>query len=118
MARVAAAQGKEAEAESFSKDASVILTRVLGPTHPDVMAVAEHLKRHDHQPLAKENVVHPHARFLAIPTFLAVGWQVLHVGKDWRIVEGNIRRREAKEDKAAHHAAVSAQAATAGRNGR
>jgi tetratricopeptide (TPR) repeat protein len=117
LARVAAAQGKEAEAESFSKDASVILTRALGPTHPDVMAVAEHLKRHDQQPREIENAVHPHARFLAIPTFLTVGWQVLHLGKDWRIVEGNIRRREAKEDKAAHRAALSAQAAASGRKG-
>jgi tetratricopeptide (TPR) repeat protein len=117
LARVAVAQGKEAEAESFSKDASAVLTRALGPTHPDVVAVAEHLKRHDHQQNAKENAVHPHARFLAIPTFLTVGWQVLHLGKDWRIVEGNIRRREAKEDKAAHRAALSAQAAAAGRKG-
>ena len=118
LARVAVAQGKEAEAESFFKDASLILTRALGPAHPDAIAITDHLKRRDDQPRPKDDAVHPHARFLAIPTFLTVGWQVLHVGKDWRIVEGNIRRREAKEAKAAQHAAVSAQAPTAARNGR
>ncbi len=118
LARVATAQGKNEEAESFFKEAASILTQSLGPAHPDAIALADHVKQRDHQPGAKDDAIHPHARFLAIPTFLTVGWQVLHVGKDWRIVEGKIRRREAKEAKAAHHAAVSAQAATAVRNDR
>jgi hypothetical protein len=95
------------------------LTRTLGPAHPDVVAIAGHLaQRDDHQSRPNDEAVRPHARFLAIPTFLTVGWQVLHLGKDWRIVEGNIRRHEATEAKAAHRAALSAQAAAAGRNGR
>jgi tetratricopeptide (TPR) repeat protein len=119
LARVATAQGKHEEAESYTKDATLILTRALGPAHPDVIAIAEHLRpTDDRQPHPKNEAVHPHARFLAIPTFLTVGWQVLHLGKDWRITEANIRRREAKEARGAHRAAVSAQAATAGRNGR
>ena len=118
LARVAAAHEKHEEAESFLKDASSILTRALGPDHPDVIAIAKHLERPDHQPGPKDEAAHPHARFLAIPTFLTLGWQVLHVGKDWRIVEANIRRREAKEAKAAHNAAVATQAPTAARNGR
>jgi tetratricopeptide (TPR) repeat protein len=115
LARVVAAHGKHEEAESLLKDASLILTRTLGPAHPDVIAIADHLERPDHKPAPKDKAAHPHPRFLAIPTFLTVGWQVLHVGKDWRIVEGNIRRREAKQAKGAHHAAVSA---AADRNGR
>ena len=112
-------QGKHEEAESYFKDATTILTRALGPAHPDVVAIGDHLNRRDDLPARpKDDAVHPHARFLAIPTFLTVGWQVLHLGKDWRIVEGNIRRHEAKEAKAMHRAAMSAQPAAAGRNDR
>ncbi len=119
LARVAVAKGNHEEAESLFKDATTILTRALGPAHPDVIAIAEHQKRNDdHRARPNDDATKHSVRFLAIPTFLTLGWQVLHIGKDWRIVEGNIRRREAKEAKAARRAMVSAQAATAGRNGR
>jgi tetratricopeptide (TPR) repeat protein len=118
LARVAAAQGKHEQAESFAREASSILTRELGPSHPDVIAIADHLKRRENQLRPDTGTVHAHSRFLAIPTFLTVGWQVLHLGKDWRIVEANLRRREAKEAKAAHRAMAPAEAAATARNDR
>jgi tetratricopeptide (TPR) repeat protein len=118
LARVAAARGKHEQAESFSRDASSILTRELGRAHPDVTAIADHLKRLDRAPRPDAVTVHDHARFLAIPTFLTVGWQVLHLGKDWRIVEANIRRREAKEAKAVDRALAPSGTSASTQNGR
>jgi tetratricopeptide (TPR) repeat protein len=115
LARVAAARGKHEEAESLFKQASAILTRDLGSAHPDALAIAKHADGHGRQSLPAGAVPQPHARFLAIPTLLTVGWQVLHLGKDWRIVEANIRRREDKEARAAHRTATPKQGATIGR---
>ena len=101
LARVAAARGKPEEAETLLREASAILERELGSTHPDRIAVASHLRRLVRPPVSDHAAVPARARFLAIPTFLTAGWQVLYIGKDWRIIETNIKRREAKKAKAA-----------------
>jgi tetratricopeptide (TPR) repeat protein len=118
LSRVAAARGKPEEAEALLREASAILERELESAHPDRIAVAGHLRRLA-RPHAPDHAAAPalQARFLAIPTLLTVGWQVLYIGKDWRIVESNIKRREAEEAKAAHRLAASSIAASTDQNG-
>jgi tetratricopeptide (TPR) repeat protein len=118
LARVAAARGNPDEAESHIRAALAILARALGPSHPDAIELAAHLKRRNAPPQPGERPAPFHARFLAIPTFLTVGWQVLHVGKDWRVTETNIRRREVREAKTARRAAMADQARAAAPTGR
>ena len=115
LARVAAARGQHEQAESLFKQASSILTRELGSAHPDVIAIAKRVDGLSHPSVPAGDTTHPPARFLAIPTLLTVGWQVLHLGKDWRIIEANIRRREAKESRAARRSTVPAHGAAIGR---
>ncbi len=116
LARVAAARGEREEAESLLKEASSILSRELGSAHPDLLAVAGHLRRLTQPPLPDSVAVQARARFLAIPTLLTVGWQVLHLGKDWRAVEANIRRREAREFKATQRSPAPSPAAATRRD--
>jgi len=107
LARVARARHHDEEAESLFNDASTILARELGSAHPDSLTIASHRRRLKELPVRETHARRPSARFLAIPTLLAVGWQVLYAGKDWRVVEANIRRREAKEARTAHQASVA-----------
>jgi tetratricopeptide (TPR) repeat protein len=107
LARVALAQEKPEAAESFFKDATSILIRELGPTHPDSIEVGRHARlRHDpaHPTSGATRI---RARFLAMPTLLTLGWQVLYVGKDWRGLEKSIRLRDAKADRAIQKASIS-----------
>lgn len=112
LARVAAARGKSEKAESLLRDASAILTRELGSAHPDLIAVTAHLRRLNRPVVPSPEAVPPRGRFLAIPTLLTVGWQVLHIGKDWRIVESNLRKRDAREARAALHVQAKPAVAT------
>ena len=100
LARVALAQEKPDAAESFFKDATSIVVRELGPKHPDSIEIDNHARtRRDptHPPGGPMRI---RVRFLAIPTLLTLGWQVLYVGKDWRGLEKSIRLRDAKADRA------------------
>jgi tetratricopeptide (TPR) repeat protein len=110
LSRVAAAQGKEDEAASLATKASSILTRELGPTHPDAAALEAQTKRPKAPSRTGADVTR--SRFLAMPTLLTVGWQVLHLGKDWRVIEANIRWREVKAAKTSGHASAPANSAS------
>ena len=116
LSRIAAAQGKEDMADSLATKAETILTRALGPAHPDVAALALEGKRA--KVGSRPGPPPPRPRFLAMPTLLTVGWQVLHLGKDWRVVEANILWREVKEAKTAHRPKASANSAVAAGTGR
>jgi tetratricopeptide (TPR) repeat protein len=96
LARVALAQEKYEAAESYFNDATLILTRELGPKHPDSIEVGNHARRRHDSSHSSGTTTRVRARFLAMPTLLTLGWQVLYVGKDWRGVEKSVRQREAK----------------------
>jgi tetratricopeptide (TPR) repeat protein len=113
LGRVAAAQEKHDDAAEYFKEALWILTHTLGPSHPDTASVAAHAKRRADPPRAEKGTKHLRPRFLAIPTFLTVGWQVLYMGTDWRVTERNLQQRDAKTTKAAHRAAQPSRAAPA-----
>ena len=109
LSRIAAAQGKEDEADSLATKAETILTGALGPAHPDVAALA--LPGKQAKVGSRPGPAPPKPRFLAMPTLLTVGWQVLHLGKDWRVAEAKILWHEVKEAKAAHRPRASATSA-------
>jgi tetratricopeptide (TPR) repeat protein len=96
LARVALAQEKYEAAESYFNDATLILVRELGPKHPDSIDVGNHARRTHDLSHSSGTTTRVRARFLAMPTLLTLGWQVLYVGKDWRGVEKSIRQRDAK----------------------
>jgi tetratricopeptide (TPR) repeat protein len=100
LARVALAQEKPETAEGFFKDATSILLRELGPKHPDSIEIGNHARTRRDPPHPPGGGIQIRSRFLAIPTLLTLGWQVLYVGKDWRVVEKSIRLRDAKADRA------------------
>ena len=110
LARVALAQEKHEAAESFFKDAMLILTRELGPAHPDSIEVGNHARRLHDPAHSSGATTHVRARFLAMPTLLTLGWQVLYVGKDWRGLEKSIRMRDAKADRAVQRASIPSHA--------
>jgi tetratricopeptide (TPR) repeat protein len=114
LARVALAQEKPEAAESFFRDATSILVRELGPTHPDSIAISNHARTRHDPAHPTDGPMRIRARFLAIPTLLTLGWQVLYVGKDWRELEKSIRLRDAKADRAIQKASMPRPALQAG----
>jgi tetratricopeptide (TPR) repeat protein len=110
LARVALAQEKHDAAESFFQDATLILTRELGPTHPDSVAVGDHARQRHEPAHSTGDAKRVRTRFLAIPTLLTLGWQVLYVGKDWRGLEKSIRLRDAKADRAVQRVSMPSRA--------
>ncbi len=111
LARVAFAQEKNEAAEWFFRDAKTILVRELGSTHPDSIEVGNHARHHHDASHSTDGATRVRARFLAMPTLLTLGWQVLYVGKDWRGLEKAIRLRDAKADRAMHRASMPTRAA-------
>ena len=98
LARIALARHDEDAAESNANEAWSILTDALGPAHPDVVyasTLCEPSDKGDEKHVAKRGK-RAHMRFLAIPSLVTVGWQVLHLGKDWRPTEVKLRWQEAK----------------------
>jgi tetratricopeptide (TPR) repeat protein len=114
LGRVADAQEKRDDSAEFFKQALWILTHELGPNHPDTVAVAAHAKQRAGRPHTDNRAQRLRSRFLAIPTLVTVGWQVLYMGTDWRVTESNIRQRGAKAAKAAHRPAAAPKTAGAG----
>jgi tetratricopeptide (TPR) repeat protein len=110
LARVTAARGDHDRAEVLSRDARSILTHELGPRHPDVVAMAALSDRTGDRPHTDDKTPRPRPRFLTIPTFVTVGWQVLDLGRDWRTIEAGILWREVKEAKTAHRSPAPAAA--------
>jgi tetratricopeptide (TPR) repeat protein len=114
LGRAAGAQQKHDDAAEYFKEALWILTHSLGPAHPDTAAVTAHARpRPPSAPRADHGARQPRPRFLAIPTFLAVGWHVLYVGTDWRVTERSLQARDARSAKATHRAALSGAAKAA-----
>jgi tetratricopeptide (TPR) repeat protein len=117
LGRVATAQAKNDDAAEFLRQALWILTRALGPSHPDTAAVAAHARRRADPPRADKGTNRIRPRFLAIPTFITVGWQVLNMGTDWRVTERSIRQRDAKAAKAIRRASAPSRSTGSGQDG-
>jgi tetratricopeptide (TPR) repeat protein len=114
LARVAAAKGHDDDAERFSGEAFAILNKQLGPSHPDVTSLIPQPDQRTVPDRDNDRNHRARPRFLAIPTLITVGWQVLHMGRDWRAIEANILWRDVKEAKTGHHvSAPSVRGATA-----
>ncbi len=98
LAQIALARHDEDAAEAYANEAWSILTDALGPAHPDVVYASTLCQQSD-KVVDNHSTKHArrvHVRFLTIPSLVTVGWQVLHLGKDWRPTEVKLRWQEAK----------------------
>jgi tetratricopeptide (TPR) repeat protein len=99
LAKVADREGHSDQANGLRAEAATVTGRegVVEKAHSGLLAVPEK-PRANNSERGSQAIERP--RFLPIPAFLTVGWQVLYIGKDWRPVESRLRWRDTKEAKA------------------
>ena len=93
LGRVAVARGDRNAAGRHFQRASEILEKALGPDHPDTAEIAAHSKaldRRDGGPTPQP------PRFLAIPTFVVLGWWYTYSGSDWVSLAKALDKKDAK----------------------